>query len=322
MHEETSAPRPEGWLARVRRHRGWISAAVAVACLTLAVNTLARQDWPAILAAVRDFESGRLLGAAGLVVVSFLALTAYDFLGLRLAGFGNPGTGLVVRASFVGFVMSMNFGFTVLSGGAVRAWYYGRAGIPAVGIAKILAHMAVTFFIGWLGLFGLTLIVWPMPQFTETFGWAEGVQRLFGAALLLALACYFAGCLLRWRPGFGRFRWQLPTPGLAFAQAAVSVIDAAIAGLVLYHLLSPDELPFLLFMRSFLTAVFVGMISQVPGGLGVIEATLTQLLGHGLTGEHVLATMIVYRALNFVAPLGLACVVVLRDYFALERRRT
>ena len=307
-------------VAWIRRQRAAISIIVALVCAVLVAGVLARQDWGAIFATVRETPSGRLVSASVLVALSFLALSGYDFLAIRLAGHRVPGIGLVLRASFVGTVMAMNFGFTVLSGSAVRAFYYGRAGIPPPGIARILAHMAVTFILGWLGLFGATLVFWPVAEHGARFGVPECAQRLLGALLLCLLLGYIGSAFARVRLRTGPLAWQFPAPQLALLQVAVSLVDACLAGWVVHHLLPAPAPAFLPFMGAFLTAVFLGMASQVPDGLGVIEVTLLHLIGAGHPPAKVLASMVLYRLLNFVAPLGIASAILLHDLVRSKRR--
>lgn len=304
MHSSVeSRPRASAVLAR---GRVILMSGLALGCLIFTALVLKAQNWPEVLTNVQATAPTKLVSTAGLIALSFLALTGYDFLAIRLAGYRLPGIGRVLRASFVGFVFSMNFGFTPLSGGVVRAFYYGRAGIPLRGVASILAHMAATFLVGWMGLFGLTLLVWPVQEFTLRFGWADPVQRTLGAVFLLGLAAYFIAAFLGCRLKVGAWSWPLPTFRLALGQIAVGFGDAVVAGWVLYHIFPPFGLSFLPFLGVFLTAVFVGLVSHVPGGLGVIEVCLIHLLGPALSPEQVLAGMVVYRALNFLAPLVLA----------------
>ncbi|MGH8020600.1 MAG: lysylphosphatidylglycerol synthase domain-containing protein [Opitutaceae bacterium] len=306
-----------GW---VRRYRRLISIVVGLISAVLASVVLARQDWAAIFDIVRQTAAGHVISASLLVALSFLALSGYDIIAIRLAGMRLPPIGLILKTSFVGTVMAMNFGFTALSGGAVRAFYYGRAGIPPKGIALILAHMAATFLLGWLGLFGAALLFWPIPRLSEDLGLSEAVQRAGGVILLCALAGYIIAAFFRLRLRLGQFVWQLPSVRLVLVQIAVSLADACLAGLVVHHLLPPPAPAFLPFMGAFLTAVLMGMVSQVPGGLGVIEVTLMQLLESPHPPANIVASMLLYRLLNFLAPLFLAGVIVLFDLTRWKQR--
>lgn len=309
---DAAAPPP----SRLGRHRGKLTAAVAAVCLVLIARILWRQDWAAVFAAVRAHDAATVLPALGLIVASFIALSGYDLLGLRLAGCPLPPIRTVLKAAFVGTVFAMNFGFTALSGSAVRAFYYGRAGIGPGRIAAMLGWMALSFGLGWLALFGIALAAWPSAELAGSMGLPIPWQRALGLAMLAAAGAYLLACARRWKVSLGRFSWSPPPLRLALAQLGVSVIDGCLAGAVLYVLLPVGGIPFPAFMGAFLTAVFAGMASHVPGGFGVIEVTLLHLLGAASgspAAADILAGMIVYRVLNFLLPLLPAGLLFLAD---------
>ena len=51
-----------------------------------------------------------------------------------------------------------------------------------------------------------------------------------------------------------------------------------LAGAVLYVLLPPSQLSFAVFLGAFLSAVLIGLVSHVPGGMGVFEGVMVVLL--------------------------------------------
>ena len=55
-----------------------------------------------------------------------------------------------------------------------------------------------------------------------------------------------------------------------------------------------------------------GVITHVPAGLGVLEAVFIALLSHQLGRNELLAALILYRFLYYLAPLLLACYVAWR----------
>jgi phosphatidylglycerol lysyltransferase len=85
---------------------------------------------------------------------------------------------------------------------------------------------------------------------------------------------------------------------------------------VLYVLLpSGHGLGFLVFMGIFLLAQFAGLVSHVPGGLGVVESILVVLLKPYLATSLLVGSLIVYRAVYYLLPFGVA-VLLLAGYEA------
>ena len=58
------------------------------------------------------------------------------------------------------------------------------------------------------------------------------------------------------------------------------------------------------------------MITHIPAGLGVIEAVFIAMLQHEMSKGSIVAALIGYRAIYFLLPLAVACVV----YLVLEKR--
>src|ERR1700677_2269904 len=79
--------------------------------------------------------------AFALSALSYLALTGYDGLALRHLRVKAPYR-LTALASFT-------LGFPLITGGAVRYWIYGPAGLSAGKVASLTAIAGITF---WLGM--------------------------------------------------------------------------------------------------------------------------------------------------------------------------
>lgn len=71
----------------------------------------------------------------------------------------------------------------------------------------------------------------------------------------------------------GRRSLRLPDLRLTLVQLLITALDVAAAALVLYLLL-PQAPPLGAFMLIYLLALAAGVLSHVPGGVGVFEAVL------------------------------------------------
>jgi len=89
----------------------------------------------------------------------------------------------------------------------------------------------------------------------------------------------------------------------------VAGLDWALAGAALYVLLPPvPGLSFLTFLGIYLIAQFSGLLSHVPGGLGVVESIMVVLLKPYLDPSATLAALIAYRGVYYLLPFVLGVV--------------
>ena len=112
------------------------------------------------------------------------------------------------------------------------------------------------------------------------------------------------------RVRIGGWAFPVPAPRLVIAQLTLAAVDWTVAGAVLWALLpngsEPNAVPFLPFLGAFLLAQFAGVLSHVPGGLGVVETLLVLLLGRYVPGAQVLGALFAYRAIYYVLPFATA----------------
>jgi len=78
---------------------------------------------------------------------------------------------------------------------------------------------------------------------------------------------------------------------------------------VLFALLPPAKgLSFASYLGVFLLAQTAGLISQVPGGLGVFETMILLLLSHTLPASLIFGALLAYRGIYYILPLLLAVI--------------
>lgn len=264
----------------------------------------------------RSFFGLRLLAAVGLLSLNYLFLLGYDFLGIRYIG--RP---LALRklalASFIGHVSSFNFG-AILGGSSMRYRFYSAWGFSPLEILQVLAVLGITFWLGVMLLAGVVFILAPMevpPDVRASIPmWLRPVvmpffEHLpwFGAILLAIVVGYVGLCVVRRQP-LRLFRWQvpLPPPWMTVGQLAVSCADLMIAAAILWLLLrTPHEVPYIHCLGIFLLAMVLSVITHVPGGIGILEATVVFFLPDEQSA------ILLYRGVYYLLPLALAGVLLL-----------
>ena len=133
--------------------------------------------------------------------------------------------------------------------------------------------------------------------------------RIAGAVMLLAVAAYVAGSVLHFRPlVLGKFRLVYPRLGIALRQLAAGPLELLGAAGIIYCALPVDNNPgFLVVLGIFLASFSAALLSHAPGGLGVLELVFVEAL-QGVPKADVVAALLVFRLLYFIAPLCLGIV--------------
>jgi phosphatidylglycerol lysyltransferase len=272
-----------------------------------------------VLVSLRRLPAGKIALALGFTALNYGVLTGYDVLALRYIG-RSLDYGKVCLASFVGYAFSNSVGLSALAGSGIRFRLYSAWGLSAFEIAQVVVFYSVTFWVGLLGIGGAAFALEPMPL-PGQLHLAFATTLPLGVLLLFLLGLYLGATLLWKRPlTFRSLEFSLPSWDTALLQTLLSALDWALAAAVLYALL-PDtgQLSFVAFLGVFLLGQFAGVVSHIPGGLGVFEGVLLTLLSGRIEPGALFAALLAYRSLYYLLPLTLAAVL-LGGYEALARR--
>jgi phosphatidylglycerol lysyltransferase len=266
---------------------------------------LAQYSWHDILAHVRAIPSSHLLAAVALTCAGYGCLTLYDALGLRFAGVRVPYPRLAL-ISFMGFAIGHNVGLNTVSGGAIRYRAYSPLGLTVKQIGTVIAFGTLTFGLGAATLLGLSLV-----SQAGLSGSLLHVNRalvvLAGVLLLAAVGSYlWLACSRHESLRYKKIVIPVPTPRLAFAQVAVASADLLCAAGVLYVMLPPQaDIGFAQFAGLYLIAITAGIISNVPGGVGVFESVLLFIF-RSVPPDRLLGALLAYRIIYYFGPFAVA----------------
>ena len=255
-----------------------------------------------VLASLRALPPWRIAAAVGLTALNYTVLTAYDALALRYVRHPLPYRQSAL-ASFIAYAFSIALGHAVLTGGAVRYRLYTAWGVPAESIAKVVAFCGLAFWVGYLTLGGVIFLVAP-PPVPDGFPVSA---RVLGGAFVALFAVWLAVNAVRQRP-LTIWRWTVDVPGwkMTGGQAAIASVDLTIAGAVLWVLLPEGTIGFGPLLAAYLLAVIAGVVSLVPGGLGVFDGVLVALLAPTVPASVALGAVVAYRGVYYLLPLVVA----------------
>ena len=286
-----------------------LGVALFIAAIWIIQRVLGEYAWDDVLASMRSIAPGTVIAALALTAGSYLLLIFYDVLALQYVGATVPWT-ITAATSFAANAVGHSVGLTALSGGSIRFRMYAGAGVGASQIAQIIAFCTVTFALGTCLLLGSSLLL-EAQSAAVVLHMSEAAVVTCGVLSAGLAVAWFILNLVRRAP-LPVLRWQLRLPGarLALAQIVVASIDLAITAAVLYVLLPAGATPgFGVFLGFYLIALAAGLVSNVPGGLGVFESVLLLLLP-SVPPHEALSALLAYRAIYYLLPFAIALALV------------
>lgn len=293
------------WLSRWRY---WLLAGAAFALAILlfeALRALTQQfHYAQVVLAIQETTGTQLALAVFATAVSFLTLTGYDWCALRYIGAVVPYK-FVAQTAFIAYAVSNTVGVGVLTGGAVRMRIYGSAGLEAGAISEAIGFGAIAFGLGISTVGAASLLIGAAVVAPVVHMPALAMQGMAGVVIAVTGALLWHCHRSRELRLFG-FKIHLPPVGLAAQQLIISVLDISASAGVLWALLPHDGVTFPAFVGFYAIATMLGVISHVPGGLGVFEAVMLVALGRHLPPEKLAGALVLYRLIYHVLPLALA----------------
>lgn len=256
-----------------------------------------------ILSGIAAIPTWALLLSLLLTGMNYGFLTGYDTLATHVVRHPLPyrQTALVATISYA---VSNSVGFALLSGSAIRYHFYTKWGLTPGKIGQIIAFCNLSF---WIGLFAVGGIVFALEPLSvpEILRLPFNTVHPLGALFLATIGGYLVLSSLSQR-SLRIKDWVLPhiPLKLSLAQIGITSCDWALAAAVLYVLLpAHPDVNYFIFFGSYLLAQIAGIISNVPGGLGVFETVLILLLSPPISSDQLLGALLVYRAIYYFLPL-------------------
>ncbi len=189
----------------------------------------------------------------------------------------------------------------------MRYRLYSRLGLSNSAITRIFSLSLATNWLGYILLAGV-VCAFGVIQLPAKWGIGVLALRLTGFGLLLCIAAYL------WLCAFAkRRRWSvkgqtlvLPSLPMAGAQLVASCVNWLAMAAIIFILLN-YRVDFPLVLGVLLVSSIAGVIVHIPAGIGVLEGVFVAMLGGGhLSHGSIIAALLAYRAIYFIAPLLLA----------------
>ena len=249
---------------------------------------------------------------------AYWALAWYDRIALlhlnRMKGISFT---YVACCSFVTYALSHNIGASVFSGGMVRLRAYTAKGLSAAEVAVLVALCSFTFAFGTILLLGMVLIyephiLEPLAKLSHWFTIGETTARLIGVAMLAFCGLYTLGAWRGFKPlTIKSFKLVYPSMAVVWRQYLAAPLELIGAAGIIYFALPAEGNPgIMVVLGAFLLSFSAGLLSQVPGGVGVMEAVFLAIMP-GVPASSVFAALLIWRLFYLIIPLALSIPIIL-----------
>lgn len=267
----------------------------------LLYRTWSQYSFDDVMRALTSIPAKHLALGLAFAACSYLCLACNDWLGTRYAGKPLPFRQAAL-ASFTALSIGHNVGLAALSSGAVRYRFYSRWGLTTEEVAKIIVFSGATVALGLSTLGAVGLYLRPEDAAGMTGLTPAAVSGMALACLAFPVGYLVLAATVRAPLKIRGWRFQFPEFRLAAGQLIVGTVNFSFVAACLHQMLSAlGDASYLKVATASITANIAAIISHVPGGLGVLEATIV----HVLPGAESIAAVIAYRVIYYFIPLAI-----------------
>ncbi len=272
-----------------------VQTAVVFIMLFFIYHELKSYSMGSIKEALMRIPSYKLVLAVFLVILNYLILTGYELLAFNITNIKLEKK-KIMFTSFISYAFANFIGLSGLSSTSIRINLYSLWDINYKSILNIIKNVYLSFLIGVLLVGGISQIIYPNDL--TRFDFVIESTFYIGVAAILA-GMFFIFYFLK--------KKQLK-PKDIFIQFLLGLCDWLLVSNILYLFLPPSDINFGIFLSIFMCAQVLGVLSTIPGGLGVFDVTFVKLLNNYYSSDVVVAILIVYRILYYLAPFVIAFV--------------
>jgi glycosyltransferase 2 family protein len=282
------------------------SVAIAAMAVFALMHALKNVNYGEIAAVIERTNPGLIALAFLLVAASYASLTIYDLLALRTIGRPEIPYRIAALASFTSYPIAHGVGAVALVSPVIRYRIYVVNGLSVLDVANICFLTGLTFWLGNLTAFGLSVLYEPAAVSRIDYLPLE-LNRWLAAALLFGVTAFV---VWTWRSprNLGPLRWpvRLPSGPMVLLQIVLGLFDLGAAALAMYVLIpAAADVGIFELAVVFIIATLLGFASHVPAGIGVFDATILIGLG-GEDKEPLIAALLMFRFLYHFLPFVLA----------------
>jgi uncharacterized membrane protein YbhN (UPF0104 family) len=306
-----------------QKTKNWVNTAITFVALIIALlllyDRLRTVRLEELINHLKTLEPGRLFLIFASTGLSYWILTGFDWVALRFLRKPIPYRQIAV-AAFVGYSLSKNLGLSWLTGGSLRYRFYSRFGITLTDVAKLMLFNTTTFLCGFFFWGGLSFLAFPFKSGPSVY-LSDFTIRLIGIGLLALPSLYLTFSFLGWKTvSFRSRKGRIPPAKVVLLQMTLGVLDVFFTIWILYLFLPADSVALTSFFGIFFTGELLSILSHAPGGLGVFETVMFQMLKDFFPEVVLLYSLLLYRVIYFLVPLAFGITLLVIDELNLRKR--
>lgn len=292
---------------------------IFIVAITLLSHEMKNYSYQQIIDTIKAIPSFKVIIALILSLLYYLILGGYDVIAFKFIQiplkFKN-----ILFTCFVSNALGNNTGYSMLFGGSIRYRLYSIYNISMLNVTKVLFFSAATIWFGLLILGGLVFTLSPVEFSSHKFIFVS--SRPLGLLFLTIVITYSLFSIFKSKP-LKFFKWTITFPSIKITlwQMLLATADWILASCTLYILLPPDTISYITLLQIFLIAQMLGILSQVPGGMGVFETAIVMMLPSQTASATVMGALLAYRAIFYFFPLGIALVLLATHEFLRAKKR-
>ncbi|MDR1474307.1 MAG: phosphatidylglycerol lysyltransferase domain-containing protein [Endomicrobium sp.] len=279
---------------------------IFVGTLILLHNQLKNLSYSDVIDALKAIPAVRIAIALCMAMLYYLVLGGYDIVAFKFIDVKNPIKPKdILFTCFISNVLANNTGYSMLFGGSIRYRLYSLYNVSMIDVTKVLLFSSATIWLGLLSVGGFIFTLAPVSLegiFNLNFS-----TRIIGIISLSILILYVLFSTLNSKPR-KIFKWTVSFPNIkiVIAQTLLATSDWIIASLTLFVLMPEGYISYFVLLKVFLVSQFLVIISQVPGGMGVLETSITILMPNSANNPGIISALLAYRAIFYFFPLLIA----------------
>ena len=235
-------------------------------------------------------------------ILGVLSMALYDLYLSRILGI-NIRPAEIIRYAWIANTFNNLIGLSGLAGSGIRFLLLARAGVTNSLNAAFSGVLILTVPVG-LSILVCLVLVFNFQAVSEL-----PLPIWLSSLTLFAFALFFPLYLLLLRSGFLRRRFAVTVPILTLrnllALCVISLLDWLLAIAVAWAcmLATGSHLPVAVFVTAFTLAAALGILSMIPGGIGVFDTMLiVGLSGYVAVTTPLLAGILVFRLVYYLVP--------------------
>ena len=259
-------------------------------------------EFSEIVQQIRSLPMSSVLGALACSMGAYLLVGLYEGIALERVS-GQRRRWYALRTTIIANPIGRTVGVALVSGGALRYRFYSVIGLSAKQVGALIVLMTMPYLLGVGWLIDISLLLNPEH--------ASKALRISTTAILVVATLgllkdvgWLVFVKLRTAPiAIGDQQVRLPSLQHTLLQIALGTAQILCNTGILYLVMPPElGMSWPAFIAIYCIAFLAGQISNVPAGLGVLEAALLLMLPH-VPPAKLLGAVLAYRALFEVLPL-------------------